>query len=389
MQRGKIFRKGASWHLRYKTYKIVGGKKIWQTTSTRLADYDLRHRTQESVQDEADKFLKGINPVVSGPNGIPTFKEQSEIWLERCQTRQRKPIKPATLTGWKSYLNVHILPALQNIVLPDITNKAAKDFVATLPPSLSPKTVANIVQVIKMVKASAVDEDGNEIYPTKWNHDFIDLPTVNERERKRPSFSAKQIEAIIDAGDRTMQMSAILFAAAGIRAGELFGLEVRHFDGRSIKVEQGVWNGVIQSPKTQNAHRTIELHSAVSKLLKSFVSNRTTGFIFGGPRPLHQSNFLRKHFHPTLKAAGVPKSGFHGFRRYRNTYLRNVVGCPDGLLKFWLGHSASHDMSGLYDRIREDVNFRKEQAEKMGVGFKLPVKLRAVKTKRKREMLLA
>jgi integrase len=114
----------------------------------------------------------------------------------------------------------------------------------------------------------AIDDEGNELYPTKCNHDFIDLPVVRDREQRRPSFSAEQIEAIVKGGDRTTQMATILFASAGLRAGELFGLEIRHFDGAAVKVEQEVWNGIIQAPKTDNAHRTIELDSVVSKLLK-------------------------------------------------------------------------------------------------------------------------
>jgi hypothetical protein len=42
---------------------------------------------------------------------------------------------------------------------------------------LSPKTITgNYVPVVKMVVASAVDKQGEQIYPRKWNHDFIDLP---------------------------------------------------------------------------------------------------------------------------------------------------------------------------------------------------------------------
>jgi hypothetical protein len=36
-----------------------------------------------------------------------------------------------------------------------------------------------------------------------------------------------------------------------------------------------------------------------------------------------------------------------------------------------MGH-AGKDMSDLYDRIRFDVGFRKEVAERAGVGFELP-----------------
>jgi len=37
---------------------------------------------------------------------------------------------------------------------------------------------------------------------------------------------------------------------------------------------------------------------------------------------------------------------------------------------FWVGH-ADVSMGDLYDKIREDVEFRKEWAEKCGFGFEL------------------
>jgi hypothetical protein len=33
----------------------------------------------------------------------------------------------------------------------------------------------NYAQVVKMVMASAVNADGDELYPRKWNHDFMAL----------------------------------------------------------------------------------------------------------------------------------------------------------------------------------------------------------------------
>ena len=42
-----------------------------------------------------------------------------------------------------------------------------------------------------MVVASVLDEDGNQVYPRKWNHDFIDMPIVEESEQNRPSFSSE------------------------------------------------------------------------------------------------------------------------------------------------------------------------------------------------------
>jgi hypothetical protein len=44
------------------------------------------------------------------------------------------------------------------------------------------------------------------------------------------------------------------------------------------------------------------------------------------------------------------------------THLRNRTGCPEGLQKFWIGH-ADESLSDLYDKIKEDVAFRREWAD--------------------------
>jgi integrase len=78
------------------------------------------------------------------------------------------------------------------------------------------------------------------------------------------------------------------------------------------------------------------------------------------------ASIIRRHLHPALKKldyvnphTGTHKAGNHAFRRFRNTYLRNYTACPEGLYKYWLGH-AGKDMSDLYDKIKEDVAFRRK-----------------------------
>ena len=68
---------------------------------------------------------------------------------------------------------------------------------------------------------------------------------------------------------------------------------------------------------------------------------------------------------------GTHKAGNHAFRRYRNTYLRNYTACPEGLYKYWMGY-AGKDISDLYDKIKEDISFRRKWAEQCSCGFELP-----------------
>jgi hypothetical protein len=82
----------------------------------------------------------------------------------------------------------------------------------------------------------------------------------------------------------------------------------------------------------------------------------------------------QRYLHPILLGSdGKPgvtgqKAGEHAFRRYRDGYLR-TQGCPAGLLKYWLGHSRTEDMSDLYDGSVIDEAYRLEMSEKLGTGL--------------------
>lgn len=164
----------------------------------------------------------------------------------------------------------------------------------------------------------------------------------------------------------------LLLAASGLRAGEMFGLECRHFDGAALTIEQEVWGNRIQPPKTVNAYRQVDLHPDVAALLGQFIGDRKTGFIFRSRtgKPLTQTNILKRELHPLLEQLGFPKCGFHSFRRFRNTHLRQSH-CPPGVLTFWMGHSDA-GMSGHYDRSREDVEYRRDVVKSLGTGFEVP-----------------
>ncbi len=111
--------------------------------------------------------------------------------------------------------------------------------------------------------------------------------------------------------------------------------------------------------KTANGFRQVDIHPAIATLLKEFVGDRKSGFLFctRTGRPVSPSNIIRRHLHRALKKlkyvnihTGMHKAGNHAFRRFRNTFLRNYTDCPEGLYKYWLGH-AGKDMSDLYDKI--------------------------------------
>jgi hypothetical protein len=145
-----------------------------------------RQRLREYIEREGvntkEAFTTNTAPVT-------TFKQQSESWLDYLATRTRKPVKPATICGWRQALHAWILPNIGDKPVADVSNGVLRELVAKMVAAgLSPKTIVNYSQVVKLVVASAVNDEGDQIYPRKWNHDFIGIPLVQKRSSTdRPS----------------------------------------------------------------------------------------------------------------------------------------------------------------------------------------------------------
>jgi integrase len=193
----------------------------------------------------------------------------------------------------------------------------------------------------------------------------------------RPSFTGEQVTAILKASSGQQRVLYALLAGSGMRIGEALGLEVgKHVssDCRTVTVGQSLWNGTVQSPKTKNAYREIDLDPALAAVLKDHIGDRVSGFLFQGREEhlpvVSQSSILKRSLHPILAEAGYSQSGFHAFRRFRVTWLRTNR-APEDLTRFWIGHGDKSVTDG-YSKIKEDVTFRTGETVRIGLGFDLP-----------------
>ena len=104
---------------------------------------------------------------------------QAARWLEHLRNRKRKPVAAGTIEDWERSLKNWINPHIGDCPVSDVNNAVLKRLVAKMSKAgLSPKTIENYIQVPKMVVASVTDGDGNQVYPRRWNHEFIDMPIV-------------------------------------------------------------------------------------------------------------------------------------------------------------------------------------------------------------------
>jgi integrase len=309
-------------------------------------------------------------------NSGATFREQAEWFLNHAVNRKRHPVKPQTISGWRYIVNNWLNPNIGELPLASVNNGVLKTLVVKMHErKLSAQTMTTYVNLVKLIVASAVDGNGDELYPRKWNNDFIDLPVIENQ--KQPTFTAEIMSQIVQRASGQDQVLYALLAGTGMRVGEAFGLEIKHVssDCRTITIGQAAWGKIIQTPKTKSAYRKIDICTPLAEMLRSYIGDRTSGLLFANAsgKPLSQTNVVRRSLHPILKELGVEKTGFHSMRRFRATWLRKQR-APEDLIRHWLGHAKS-SITDSYSKVADDIEYRHEVAEKIGCGFVLDSKV--------------
>ena len=371
-QRGNVFQHCKPWNPTSPTYgrfwfDVPGEKRQRRTISlgacrtSSLAKQKLREYIESTGINSQESFTTHTALAI-------TFRAQAEMWIQSLSTRRRKPVKPATLSGWQHALNKWILPNLGDRPLSEVSNAAVRGLVEKMAAAgLFPKTIVNYTLVVKLVVASAVDAEGEQIYPRKWNHDFIGLPIVDQNKQHRPSVTQAELGEILASTGKRWAVLFALLAGTGLRIGEALGLKPEDLsdDCSVLSVQRSIWGGQEQSPKTPNAVRVVDIPQPLAQLLREYVSGKP-GYLFAAKsgRPLQQRNVLR-----ALHATGK-KVGLHAFRRFRTETLRRER-IPEDLTKLWLGHSKQTVTDFYAIGLQKDEVWRREWCERAGLGFSL------------------
>ena len=306
-----------------------------------------------------------------------TFSAQAEAWLSGLATRKRKPISPATLATYQAHV-ARLLPLVgADTLLTDINNGFLKNLAEKVPGSA--KTINESLMALKQIVASVADpQTGEKIYPRMWNYAFIDAPTV--KDQKQPCATVEQVnKAIKDARSHQEQLLYVILAGTGLRISEALAIRVGPVDDDQtafleeeavIKVRASIWKNQEYRGKlkTAAAKREMDLDPRLPSRIAEFISHEKIEpgeFLFQS----ESGDVMNLETATRRLRQRIPGFGFHSFRRFRLTHLRKAR-VNEGIIRAWIGHS-TRDVSDLYDKAAEDLEFRKHWAQAGGLGFDL------------------
>jgi integrase len=241
--------------------------------------------------------------------------------------------KPSEIAAKRTILKVHLVPLLGTKRLDEITNEDIQRLKHQLRDRAS-KTVNNVLTVMSVLLKKA----------TEW--DVIGQMPCTIRLVKAPKTSMgfydfDDYEHLIEVAQTfgpDAHLVVLLAGEAGLRCGEIIGLEWRDVDfaKRQLCIQRSEWRGHVTVPKGGRL-RHVPMTTRLSAALRESRHLR-------GPRVLCQSSgaaltqdIVGEHVRRAARKAGLPASGAH---RLRHTFCSHLAmrGAPARGIQELAGH---------------------------------------------------
>lgn len=318
----------------------------------------LVHLEQKGVNSEVN-FVKAVK-------SVRTFGQQAAWWKDNKLVL----LKPSTQENQGNHLRKYLLPYFGHMALDTIGEQEAQEFITHLARSqyqspngtvrtLAPKSIQNIIGVLKVILGKKVWQD--------WNLTSPEIPWLEQRFFTE----AEMLNILTTATGQWKPLFAVL-AETGLRFGEASGLHVEDLDltGCTVRVRRSVWNGIEVTTKTRKGYRMVDITPELAKMLAQHLAGRAIGRVFQTCHgtPLGGSN-ARRMLYSILEKLKLPKGGLHSFRHGRVSVLQ-ANGVPGDLIKNWIGHTNLRT-TARYTHFQE--SYRQQVTQKVGLLAKRPV----------------
>jgi len=276
------------------------------------------HSKMNKSQAEAkrDELLNEVNARnAATPDPDMTFGEFLEgIALPFLRSKWKRSTAGTT----ENRITHHLGLEFGKMRLSSLSLKELQSFLGGKAETLSRSVVAHLRWDLRAIFKLALAEGYVERDPTGA------LFTPKQAETSQARVTTKEeVEPYIKALDQRERVIAHLALFAGMRPGEILALQRRHVSGdcRRVRIEQRIYRGDIDTPKTNSSARTVAIPPKTAMQLigwMDLVAEHPEAWVFASENPttpMWRDNVWRRHMQPKLEAAGLGWASFQVLRR--------------------------------------------------------------------------
>ena len=172
------------------------------------------------------------------------------------------------------------------------------------------------------------------------------IPGIAREPEETYAYNLVQVLRILEVLPLLPKALVATAAFAGLREGELRGLEWPDYTGEQLAVNRSIWKGVVNQPKTRASRQPVPVIPKLAKIMDEYRASMhkpTTGVMFhdGSGERLDTDKLAQRVIRPAVEAIGLPWYGWHGFRRGVASNLYEL-GANEKIVQRILRHANPH-----------------------------------------------
>jgi integrase len=288
--------------------------------------------TKGDAREAVGKIVAAIREVAS-ETALGNFVER--VYFPFFSRKWKSSTRAKTVCR----IRVQVLGAFRERELSSFRRDGLQDFLDEKAKTLSFSVVNHLRWDLKQIFEMAVAEG-----LVNRNPALLLFAPRHARKPVRKVMTVEQTACVLASlapRDRLIAKFALL---AGMRPGEIFALRWGRIGDSCAEVVERVYEGVLDSPKTDHSVRKVALPSGVIADLKLWRrqcrSTRPEAFVFASETgtPLSKHNVWQRNMRPRLKKAGLEWCTFQVMRRSHSTLMKAIKADPK-LVADQMGHT--------------------------------------------------
>ena len=185
--------------------------------------------------------------------------------------------------------------------------------------------------------------------------DGVLIPRHAKEPGETHAYDLGQVLQILDRLPLPEKSLVATAALAGLRQGELRGLEWTDYTGTEVVIKRSIWMSVVNLPKTRASRDSVPVIPALAEILdeyRKYMGNPEVGLVFhsGDGLPICVDRAGRRVIRRALEAIRLPWYGWHAFRRGLASNLYEI-GAQDKVVQRILRHSKPHVTRERYIKV--------------------------------------
>lgn len=330
----------------------------------------LKKTTSAKTRTEAVEKLKKLQADFANGLLVKTEKASLYQWLiDFLQTFKQGKIKPTTYDGYIQLVNHYFKgSAIGKRQIQKLTTTDIQRYLKPLELSGKTETMRKLKIILNMALRKAVQVG---LIP-KNVADFIELPKTS-KSKDVSILTSDEITRLIATAehDRSRILPAIKLALdTGLRRGEVLGLTWDDVDleNGKLQIRQNVVETsskkIIQTPKTNDSIRNVQLLPETVELLRDLKISSTSPYLFSQLKdktpmsPRHFSRIYRR----LCSKAGINNSKYHALRHTHATEMIEA-GMDTKVVSERLGHTDIRTTFNVY--VHPSEGFHKQELAKL------------------------